>query len=171
MPETPSQAYRGNFLSVLRQQRQLPNRHTATLEWVDHPGAVLIVPFLSSRRIVLLRQYRPVIEEMLYELPAGTREQGEDARTCAARELIEETGYNAENLELLGSIHPCPGYSNEQIIIYQATDLQKVPGQCEPDEIIETQTVSRSQVRELFRSGMLTDSKTICALAMCGWLS
>lgn len=171
MPETPSHAFTGNFLRVLRQQRRLPNGHNATIEWVDHPGAVLIVPVLSSDRIVLLRQYRPVIDEMLYELPAGTREPEEAPENCAARELIEETGYQAGSLERLGTIYPCPGYSTEQIIIYRATDLSEKPGQCEPDEIIETETVSRRRMRELFSSGAINDSKTICALAMCGWLS
>ena len=137
---------------------------------IKHPGAALIIPFINRNEIVLLRQYRPVIKKYLYELPAGTREKDESALTCARRELIEETGYSAAKFTELGCIYPVPGYSTEKIVIYQAHKLKPVKRCPEKDEIITQSLASKEKIRNLFCSGQITDAKTICAFALCGWL-
>jgi ADP-ribose pyrophosphatase len=158
------------FLNIKQRKIRLPNGNTIALELVDHPGAVLIVPFLTSGKVILLRQFRAVINSYIFELPAGTLEKGEQPLACARREIIEETGYSARKFTKLGTICPVPGYSTEKITLYKAEGLTLRGIACEPDEVIETLVVTRKTVRELFKAGKIIDAKTICAFAHCGWL-
>ncbi len=158
------------FLNIKKRAAKLPNGHTARLELVEHPGAVLIVPFLTRDTVILLRQFRPVINAYIFELPAGTLEKGEQPLACARREIIEETGYSAKKLTRLGIIYPVPGYSTEKITMYKAENLTERGMACEADEVIETLVVTKKMVRELFAAGKIIDAKTICAFAHCGWL-
>ncbi|MFA4992224.1 MAG: NUDIX hydrolase [Candidatus Omnitrophota bacterium] len=163
-------AFRGKLLRVVVEKKRLPNGYLAHFEIVKHPGAALIVPFLTKDKIIMLRQLRPVIKSYIYELPAGTLGRGERPISCARREIIEETGYSAGRLTKLGEIYPVPGYSTEKIIIYKAEGLEKKERAPEKDEVIEQFVFTRRRVREFFRSGKITDAKTISALALCGWL-
>jgi ADP-ribose pyrophosphatase len=165
-----TEAYAGRFLTIEQRRSVLPGGRSVEIECVRHPGAVLIVPFLGPRRIILLRQYRPVIEDWLYELPAGTIEPGEKPIACARREVIEETGYRAGSMRRIGRIYPVPGYSTEVITMFAAGSLTPIGMACEDDEIIEPLVFTRQAVRDLVRRGRLIDAKTICALALCGWL-
>ena len=149
---------------------RLPNGYIATFEMIIHPGAALIVPILSKDKILMLRQLRPVINAYIYELPAGTLDKGESPGACARREIIEETGYSAGKLTRVGVIHPVPGYSTEKITIFKAENLRKCVRLVEKDEVITTKVFTRAQIKRLFKSGRITDAKTLCALAMCGWL-
>ena len=162
--------FKGKLLSLTTKKIRLPNGYVADFEIIKHPGAVLIVPFISKDEIILLRQFRAVLDIYMYELPAGTLKKDESHLSCAKREIIEETGFAARRLEKLGVIFPVPGYSTERIVIYKATGLHKQNCQAEADEIIESFTVTKSQVRGLFKKGKIIDAKTISALAMCGWL-
>jgi len=167
---TTTTAYAGTFLTVVHRHALLPNGRSVQVECVNHPGAVLIVPFASPQRVILLRQYRPVIEDWLYELPAGTIEQGEKPLACARREIIEETGFRAGIMRRIGRIFPVPGYSTEIITMFAAERLTRVGMACEDDEVIEPLIFNKKAVRELFQHGRLIDAKTICGLALCGWL-
>ena len=158
------------FLNVKKRTTKLPNGNTVALELVDHPGAVLIVPFLTRNKVILLRQFRAVINSYIFELPAGTLEKGEQPLACARREIIEETGYSARKYTKLGIIYPVPGYSTEKITMYTAEGLIMRGAACEADEVIEPLVVTRKTVRELFKAGKIIDAKTICAFAHCGWL-
>ena len=158
------------FLNIKKRATKLPNGNTIQLELVDHPGAVLIVPFITKATVILLRQFRPVINAYIFELPAGTLEKGEQPLACARREIIEETGFSAKKFTRLGIIYPVPGYSTEKITMYKAEDLTERGMACEPDEVIETVVVTKKTVRELFKTGKIIDAKTICAFAHCGWL-
>ena len=163
-------AYQGTFLNVDVRRALLPDGRRTAVEYVNHPGAVLIVPFLNRQRVIMLRQYRPVVETWLFEFPAGTIENGEKPLACARRELIEETGHRSGSMRKLGQIYPVPGYSTEIITIFAAERLRPVGMACEDDEIIEPHILSKNEVRELFARGRMVDAKTICALALCGWL-
>ncbi len=162
--------FKGRLLKVATATIRLPNGHTASFEIVQHPGAVLIVPFLDKDTIVLLRQFRPVIGKYLYELPAGTLDPGERPVVCAKRELIEETGYAAGRMRMIGAIYPVPGYSTEKITIFRACDLSKTVRDVQKDEVIRFQAIRREKIRRLFAHGKIPDAKTVCALSMCGWL-
>ena len=160
----------GKLLKVFVKKETLPNGYRATFEMIRHPGAALVAPLLSRDRMILLRQLRPVIGAYIYELVAGTLGRGESPLACARREIIEETGFSASKFTRLGSIYPVPGYSTEKIVIFKAEGLKKVERRPEEDEVIETCVFTRAEVRKLLKSGRIVDAKTICALAMCGWL-
>ena len=166
--------FKGKLIKVVTQTRRLPNGRWAHLEIVQHPGAVLIVPFLEPDRLIMIHQFRPVLNTYLYELPAGTLNPGERPLTCAARELIEETGYFAKKLTGIGKIFPVPGYSTEMITVFKAEKLKVVDHSSglpkDPDEVIKVCPMTRTQIKGLFRRGRMNDAKTICALALCGIL-
>jgi ADP-ribose pyrophosphatase len=157
-------------LLVKRKKIRLPNGYCTRIELVIHPGAVVIVPFLSSGKVLILRQFRPALDKYLYELPAGTIEGQETPFSCARREIVEETGYLAARLMRLGFIYPVPGYSTEKITIFKATGLKRKQIRLEKDEVITVMETTKSKIRELFKKGALVDAKSICALGMCGWL-
>lgn len=162
--------FKGRLFKVFIKKVRLPNGYLATYEMIKHPGAALIVPFISKEKIIMLRQLRPVIGSYIYELPAGTLDKGEAPLACARREIVEETGYKASGFKLLGSIYPVPGYSTEKIFIYKATGLSKVVHEAEEDEVIESRIFTKRQVINLFKRGRIVDAKTIAALAFCGWV-
>lgn len=162
--------YKGRLVQFLIRSTTLPNGRTVTLEVIEHPGAALIVPFLSPNKVIILRQFRPVVKRYLYELPAGTCEKKESPRVCARREIIEETGYSAGKLIRLGEILPVPGYSTEKITFYKAQKLTPTAGTPDHDEIIRTHIVTKNDVCRMVKQGRIVDAKTICAFAMCGWL-
>lgn len=163
--------FKGKLLTVEIKETRLPNGHSVNLEIVKHPGAVLLIPVLTKNKIIFLKQFRPVVQSYIYELPAGTLEGHESLIRCARREIAEETGYSARKFTRLGSIFPVPGYSTEKITIFKAEGLRKGKRLCQDDEIIHAFVVTREKVRQLFKSGKIVDAKTICALAMCGWLN
>ena len=105
---------------------KLPNGHTVRISFIEHPGAVIIVPLLPDGKVVLMRQYRPALKKYIYELPAGTIDPKEAPLVCARRELLEETGYKAKQFKRLGQIYPVPGYSTEIIHIFRAGSLKHV---------------------------------------------
>ena len=163
-------AFKGKLIKVTTEKRRLPNGYVVNLEIIKHPGAVLIVPFLNKEKIILIRQFRPVINRYLFELPAGTLARGEKPLDCAQREIIEETGYSARKLTKIGEIFPVPGYSTELITIFKAEKLQKQGPKMEPDEIIRIHPFTKTQIKSLCQNGKVKDAKTICALNFCGWL-
>ncbi len=164
------QVFKGRLLTVFVKKERLPNGYVATFEMIRHPGAALIVPFLSKDKIIMLRQLRPVIGSYIYELPAGTLDKGEAPLACARREIIEETGYGAKKFTFLGKIYPVPGYSTEKIFIYKAEGLSKEERIAEKDEVIESRIFNKTEIKRLFKQGKIVDAKTITALAFCGWL-
>jgi len=162
--------YKGKLLKVMVKRQRLPSGYLATFEMIEHPGASLVVPFLSRDRIIILRQLRPVIGSYIYELPAGTLDRNETPLACARREIIEETGYSARRFTFLGKIYPVPGYSTERIYLYKAEGLRREEHVPEEDEVIESHVFNRAEIRRLFRGHRITDAKTIAALTFCGWL-
>ncbi len=148
----------------------LPNGLKITKDLVIHPGAALIVPFLTHDKIIIIRQFRSTLKKYLYEFPAGTLELNEKPSACARREIMEEAGYRAGKLTRVGLIYPVPGYSDEVIYIFKAEKLSVQKEQGDADEVIEPIIVNRSQLKNLFQSGKIVDAKTIAGLAFCGLL-
>jgi len=158
--------FSGRLLHLYTMPFKYPNGHKTILEIIKHPGAVLIVPFISKNSIILLKQYRPVIKEYIWELPAGTLDKNENIIKCAKRELEEETSYRAKVLTKIGYIYPAPGYTTEKIWVFKAKTLYRVFAECEADEIIEPVILSLRQVKKMYSSGKIKDAKTLCALKM-----
>ena len=145
---------------------ELPDGARATREYLDHPGAVGVVPLLPGGRVVLVRQYRHPVGEVTLELPAGKFDRGskESVLECARRELREETGYTAKSLTPLIQYWPTCAFANELLHMFIAEGL--VPGECDPDEdeFIETVELPLEEAFDLVRAGKIKDSKTIIGL-------
>jgi ADP-ribose pyrophosphatase len=129
-----------------------------------HPGAVVVLPFLDAKTILLIRNRRVAINETLTELPAGTLEKNEDPINCAGRELIEETGYMANRLKPIGSLYPSPGVLTERMFLFAAYDLEKTKPKLDEGEEIEVVPTKWGDAIEQIRSGEIVDGKTIATI-------
>ena len=158
--------FKGRLLKLYLEKQRFPHGYIADLEVIQHPGAVLIVPFLDKNRFVLIRQYRPVINSYIWELPAGTLNKNESPLKCAKRELAEEIGYRAKAYKRVGYVFAAPGYTTEKILIFEARELKKIKSNKEEDELIAPKIFSKKAIKRLLKSGSLVDAKTICALKL-----
>jgi len=156
--------HRGRNFDFLVDEVELPNGHVTQRDIVRHPGAVAIVPILGDGRVALIRQFRYATGKTLLEIPAGTLEQGEPPLECAARELREETGYEAEELEPLLSCFMVPGYSDEVIHFFVARGLSVVGDDPEIDEEITLELHSLEEVRRMIEENVIEDAKTIVGI-------
>ena len=161
--------FRGRAVDVYVDRIEYPNGSISEREIVTHPGAVAIVPRLSSGRILLVRQERPAAGRSLWEIPAGTLEPEEAPLDCARRELAEETGYEADSWREVITFYTTPGFSNERITLFFAEDLREV-GRPDPDEIAECKSFSRAELAGMIDRGDLSDAKTILGLLSRGLL-
>lgn len=155
---------RGRFLHVVRDTVRLPDGGTAGREYVLHPGAVVIIGLLEDGRVLLERQYRHPIGQVMIEFPAGKLDPGEDRLACARRELLEETGYQAREWAHAGVMHPCIGYSDEFIDIWFARGLTPGATRLDEGEFIEVITATPAQLAGWCRDGSVTDAKTLSCL-------
>ena len=163
--------HRGKVFELVRENVTLENGTTTDVEYIEHPGAAAIVPFLGDNRIVMLKQYRHALKKYIWEIPAGTLDPEEEVLICARRELVEETGYSANQWHRLGEITPVPGYSNERIHLFLARELQPAVQNLDADEVIQVQEVDFKKAMEMIESGEIQDAKSIAGLFMASaWL-
>ncbi len=137
---------------------------TVQREVVVHPGAVAILPVLDDGRIVMIRNHRHAVGRTLLEIPAGTLESGENPAECAARELVEETGYQAGRIEPLCDFFTTPGICTERMHTYAAYDLHHVGQALEPTEQIEVHPMTPGDVTRALAGGEIEDAKTIATI-------
>jgi ADP-ribose pyrophosphatase len=162
----------GNFLQVKRDTVRLPDGKHATREYVVHPGAVVVVPLLDDGQVVLERQFRYPIGQVMIELPAGKLETGEDPLLCGLRELLEETGYSASEWAYAGQMHLAIAYSTEVIHIYFARGLSGGARQLDAGEFLDVFTAPAQQLLDWCADGTVTDAKTMtCAVHLANHLS
>ena len=154
----------GGFLEVRRDDVQLPDGSRATREFIQHPGAVAVVPMLDDGSLVLVRQYRYPLAKVLLEFPAGKRDHGESTLACAKRELREETGYTAREWAYGGELHNAAAYSTESIWIWFARGLVAGPRQLDVGEFVETVLMTPQALLALDSEDQLPDAKTLIAL-------
>lgn len=152
------------FMTVKRDKVMLSNGRAAEREYIVHPGAVLIIPMLDDGRLVMERQFRYPLRQVFIEFPAGKIDPNEDPLLTGQRELLEETGYVANQWIYLAAQHPCIGYSDEIIHIYLARGLTAGQHQRDADELLQIFDASLSECLEMIRRGEITDGKTIIAL-------
>ena len=158
---------RGRFLHAFRDTVRLPNQNLATREYVVHPGAVMVIPMLDTPeglRLVMERQFRYPVGQVMTEFPAGKLDPGEDPWLCAQRELLEETGYTARQWARAGVLHPVISYSTEVIEIWFAKDLSLGERQLDTDEFLDVFTASPAELMAACQQGLLTDAKTLTGL-------
>lgn len=158
--------YQGRILKVENVAVRLPGDRQAHYDLIVHENSVSMLPLDESGRIWMVSQYRLGAEGMLLELPAGTANHGEDPQHCALRELREEIGMAAGRLEKLGEMYLAPGYSDEYMYVYLATDLKPDPLKADEDEYLQVEKLPVSQVYQMVAEGQIHDSKTLAALLM-----
>lgn len=142
------------------------NGETVRRDVILHPGAVVILPVIDHDNICLLRNYRFVVDETLWEVPAGTLEPGEALEVAARRELIEETGYTAARWRSLGFFYASPGVLDEKLHLFVAEDLTAGPAQPEADEQLEPTTVPWTDAMKMVLDGTIKDAKTATAILL-----
>ncbi len=160
------QVFGGRVIKVFTEQVRLPDGRTAHWERVAHPGAVGMVPLLEDGTVLMLRQYRHAVREVLLEIPAGKLDRGESPLQCAVRELAEEVGRKADRMVELAEFYNSPGYSDERFYLYLATGLTEAHGRAEDDEFLEPAPVRIGDAADLIASGVIRDAKSIIGLAM-----
>jgi len=151
---------------VVEVTRQLPDGSTRTRAVVRHPGAVVILPVVDDRHICLIKQFRVSIGKILIEVPAGTLEPNEPPVKCAARELLEETGYTAARLTPLHVVYPSPGIMDEAMHLFMAEGLTRGEPNREHGEEIENLIVAWDEALAMIDRGEIRDSKTIATLLL-----
>ena len=156
--------FQGRLLDVIKDEIELPNGKTSTLEWLNHPGAVCCIPILPGGEIALIRQYRYPVQSEMIELPAGKLNKGEKPEACALWELEEEIGYRTNKLTFLTHIHPAIGFANEKMWLYLAEELEKTNLKLDDDEFLELIPTSLVDAVEMVWSGKITDVKTMIGL-------
>jgi ADP-ribose pyrophosphatase len=159
------QIWKGKLLDVRRDRVRLPDGSEGVREYVMHPGAVVIIPVLSTGKLIFERQYRYPVGSVMLELPAGKIDPNEAPLLTAQRELIEEAGYTAGDWQHLGTMHPTIGYANERIEIFMARELKALgQNQLDEGEFLELLELTLDEAMEAVRQGELTDGKTLSAL-------
>ncbi len=156
--------FAGRVLDVAVEKHQMPDGRQSDFEIIRHPGGAAVLPLLPDGRLLLIRQFRPAIGGMVFEIPAGRLEPGESAHACAGRELIEEAGYSAGQILPLGGFWSTVGFCDEYIHLFLGRDLTPVEQQLEADEIIDLYPVTLVDALVKVRSGEILDSKTQLAL-------
>lgn len=156
--------FRGMIFDVERFDADLPDGRTVKREVVRHPGAAVILPILPDGRILLVRVLREIFGRYLLEAPAGKLERGEDPREAALRELEEETGYRAQKIEKLIDYYATPGFCDERLHLYLATELEQTEQRLDDTEFIELHPLTLDEALALVRRGEIEDGKTIAAL-------
>jgi ADP-ribose pyrophosphatase len=160
------EVFRGALLHIHQDDVLLPDGSHAKREYILHPGAVMVVPRLPDGKLLMERQYRYPLRRVFIEFPAGKLDPGEDALTCARRELIEETGYCAQHWEFVSTMHPVISYSTEHIDIYFAEGLEHVGRQLDHGEFLETIAVAPEEAYAWLAAGKITDAKTMLGLLL-----
>ncbi|HEY0285136.1 MAG TPA: NUDIX hydrolase [Vicinamibacterales bacterium] len=163
--------YKGRVFNVTVDEVAYPDGRVVTMECVRHRGSVVLLPMTAPDRLLLVRQYRYVVDRWLWELPAGTLEPNESPHAAALRECHEEVGKIAGHAQKLLSVFPSPGFCDEEMNFFLLTDLrdrqptEPAPHQ-DPDEILNVKEFSVEEVREMVKVGEICDMKTVVGMGL-----
>jgi ADP-ribose pyrophosphatase len=160
--------FTGKVFNVDRDLVKLPHGRESTQDVVRHSKSVVIVPVPEPGRIVLIRQYRYAVNAWLWELPAGSVDEGETPEQAAARECHEEIGKLPSTVVRLSALYPTPGYCDEEMIFFRVSGLDDAaePAAIDEDEDIEARELDLRDAREMVRRGEIVDLKTIVGLSL-----
>lgn len=156
--------YKGKVFDIFKDEVELSDGKKSLREVVRHPGGVVIVAQKDDDTILMVKQFRYPVGEPSLELPAGKLDKGEEPDSASRRELEEETGYAAKNWNYLGYIYTTPGFCDEKLHLYYASNLVFVGQKPDDGEILECFEYKKDKIFEMIKNGEINDSKTICAL-------
>ena len=162
---TSKQIFDGKVVKLFVDTVELPDGKEAIREIVRHPGAVCVIPVTPEGEVIMVKQYRYAFEQIMLEIPAGKLEPGEDPLEAVKRELEEESGVVANNIEYMGEIFTTVAIFDEKIHAYLATDLVYKNAHPDEDEFLEVEKIPLSTLVDMVMNGEIKDSKTqICIL-------
>jgi ADP-ribose pyrophosphatase len=159
----------GKVIDLIVDEIEYPSGNRAIREVAEHPGGAVALAMFPDERIILVKQYRYPMGKDLYELPAGKLGPNEDPKSCAARELSEETGYKAKQWRRLTAIYTSPGFCTEKLHIFLATDLSRADGGQnleEGEQFLTVEIVPLSRAVEMIEGGEIVDAKSICGILL-----
>lgn len=156
--------YEGKVVKLQLDEVRLPNGKTSMREIVKHPGAVAILPLTDNGRMIVVEQYRKPLERSIIEIPAGKLDTGEEPINCAIRELREETGFTAKQINHLCSFYTSPGFANELLHLFIGEGLTAGEAQPDEDEILEYREMTLEEAYQAIETGEIRDAKTIMAV-------
>lgn len=156
--------YEGKVFKLRQDELKFSDQPPHVWDIVEHPGAVAIIPINEKGNLYLIKQWRRAIGKIIYEIPAGTLDEGDDPLSCAERELQEEIGYKAKEFLPMGGIHSAPGFCNEYIHLFIGKNLEpsSLPG--DTHEAIDVVEISLEEALDLIDREEITDAKTIAAV-------
>lgn len=160
--------YRGRVITVEADTVEMPGGRTVRMDVVRHRGSVVLVPQPTATDVILIRQYRYVIGRWIWELPAGSLDEGESPARGARRECAEEVGWHPKTLVRLGAYYPTPGFCDEKLTFYACRDLVRPAGPVhrDPDEQIDTKVLTLEDAWRMVERGDVIDLKTVAGLGM-----
>jgi len=157
--------YKGKVVNLRVDDVVLPNNKRAQREIVEHAGAVGIIAINEKKEIILVKQYRKPVEEILFEIPAGKLEKDEEPIECAKREMEEETGFTPLNLKKIAEFYTSPGFSSEKLTLFYTDRIKKTEQtKGDPDEFLDVVTIGLNQAFKMLKSGQIMDAKTIIGI-------
>lgn len=158
--------YTGKVISLKVDTVEIEKKGYQKREIVEHGGAVAIVAITNDNEVILVKQFRKPIEKVIWEIPAGKLEIGENPKDCAIRELKEETGYSAQNLKLIHKFYTSAGFSNQKIYIYLATELIAGENNFDDDEDLEVHKIDLEEAYNMISKNEIEDAKTSIGLLL-----
>ena len=171
IPAEKKVVFQGRIFTVSVDRVRYPDGRTVNMEVVRHPGSVVLIPMPAPARIILVRQYRYVVDKWLWELPAGTLEPDEEPEAAALRECHEEVGKIADHAQRLVTFYPSPGFCDEVMNFFLLTGLRdrradEPPASQDPDELLNVKEFTVADARQMIRKGEILDMKTALGLTL-----
>lgn len=157
--------HKGHIIDFYNDTIKIDNdERLKTFDFIDHRGAAAMIPIDSEGNILMVRQHRNAIDSYTLEIPAGSKNEGEDSRTCAIRECEEETGYRAGEVHHLIDVYTTVAFSNEKICIFYTTGIIPTSQQLDEDEFVTVERHSIDELTAMIFNGEITDSKTVAGI-------
>ena len=163
-----TRVFTGKVFDIDRDTVRMANGREVTVDVVRHPRSVVLLPIPEPGHIVLVRQFRYAVKKLLWELPAGSVDDGEQPEDAARRECHEEIGKVPDTVVRLASFLPTPGYCDEEMVFFRLSGLN-VPSEAaavDEDEDIEAREFALADAREMIRRGEIVDMKTVVGLSL-----